>query len=141
MTMTITLTNGGTTLSLPPDLIWADELTWSAVAQSTERGIFGTLIIDAMARNGGRPITLQGDGDSAWIDRGTLRTLGAWAQTPGLRMALDVRGEVFSVVFDHGPEEETRAIAMSAVIDYSDKQDGDYYCSLVLRFIEASEVL
>ena len=117
--MTITLTNGGTTLLLPPDLIWADELTWSAVAQSTERGIFGTLIIDAMARNGGRPITLQGDGDSAWIDRGTLRTLGAWAQTPGLRMALDVRGEVFSVVFDHGPEEETRAIAMSAVIDYS----------------------
>ena len=139
--MTITLTNGGTTLSLPPDLIWADELTWSAVAQSTERGIFGTLIIDAMARNGGRPITLQGDGDSAWIDRGTLRTLGAWAQTPGLRMALDVRGEVFSVVFDHRPEEETRAIAMSAVIDYSDKQDGDYYCSLVLRFIEASETL
>ena len=139
--MTITLTNGGTTLSLPPDLIWADELTWSAVAQSTERGIFGTLIVDAMARNGGRPITLQGDGDSAWIDRGTLRTLGAWAQTPGLRMALDVRGEIFTVVFDHGPEEETRAIAMSAVIDYSDKQDGDYYCSLVLRFIEASEVL
>lgn len=139
--MTITLTNGGTTLSLPPDLIWADELTWSAVAQSTERGILGTLIIDAMARNGGRPITLQGDGDSAWIDRGTLRTLGAWAQTPGLRMALDVRGEVFTVVFDHGPEEETRAIAMSAVIDYSDKQDGDYYCSLVLRFIEASEIL
>ena len=139
--MTITLTNGGTTLSLPPDLIWADELTWSAVAQSTERGIFGTLIIDAMARNGGRPITLQGDGDSAWIDRGTLRTLGAWAQTPGLRMALDVRGEICSVIFDHGPEEETRAIAMSAVIDYSDKQDGDYYCSLVLRFIEASEVL
>ena len=139
--MTITLTNGGTTLSLPPDLIWADELTWSAVAQSTERGIFGTLIVDAMARNGGRPITLQGDGDSAWIDRGTLRTLGAWAQTPGLRMALDVRGEIFSVIFDHGPEEETRAIAMSAVIDYSDKQDGDYYCSLVLRFIEASEIL
>jgi hypothetical protein len=139
--MTITLTNGGTTLSLPPDLIWADELTWSAVAQSTERGIFGTLIVDAMARNGGRPITLQGDGDSAWIDRGTLRTLGAWAQTPGLRMALDVRGEIFSVIFDHGPEEETRAIAMSAVIDYSDKQDGDYYCSLVLRFIEASETL
>ena len=139
--MSITLTNGGTTLSLPPDLIWADELTWSAVSQSTERGIFVTLIVDAMNRNGGRPIILQGDGDSAWIDRGTLRTLGAWAQTPGLRMALDVRGEIFTVVFDHGPEEETRAIAMSAVIDYSDKQDGDYYCSLVLRFIEASETL
>lgn len=139
--MDITLTNGGVTVELPSDLIWSDELTWSAVAQSKERGIFGTLVIDAMARNGGRPITLQGDGDSAWITRGTLKALNAWARTPGLRMALDVRGEVFTVVFDHGEEEETRAMGMSAVIDYADKENGDYYCSLVLRFIEASEVL
>lgn len=139
--MSISLTNGATALQLPDDLIWTDELTWSAVAQSTERGIFGTLIIDAMARNGGRPITLQGDGDSAWIDRGTLRALKAWADVPGLRMALDVRGDQFTVVFDHGGEEASRAIAMAALIEYSDKNDDDYYCSLVLRFLEASETL
>lgn len=137
--MSITLTNAGTALSLPDDLIWTDELTWSAVAQKTERGIFGTLIIDAMARNGGHPITLQGDGDSAWITRGTLRQLKAWADVPGLRLQLNVRGELFVVVFDHGDAEETRSVAMQSVVEYADKEDGDYYCSLVLRFLEASE--
>lgn len=139
--MSITLDNAGTTIELPSDLIWTDELTWSAVSQKTERGIFGTLIIDAMQRNGGRPITLQGDGDSAWITRATLRTLYAWAAAPGLRMTLSILGQAFTVVFDHGDAEESRALAMSAVVEYSDKEDGDYYCSLVLRFIEASETL
>lgn len=136
--MTITLTNGSTTLDLPEDLIWSDELTWSAVSQKTERGIFGTLIVDAMARNGGRPITLQGGGNSAWVARGTLRALKAWSDVPGLRLILLIREVSFDVIFDHGDAEETRAMAMQAVIDYSDPEDGDYYCSLVLRFLEAS---
>ncbi|GKS96951.1 hypothetical protein [Acidovorax sp. SUPP2825] len=139
--MTITLTNESAVLVLPEDLIWSDELTWSAVAQKTERGIFGTLIIDAMARNGGRPITLQGDGDSAWIQLGTLRTLKAWSSVPGLRLTLGLRGEPFTVVFDHGDAEETKAMAMAAVIEYSDKENSDHYCSLVLRFLEASQTL
>lgn len=139
--MAITLTNAGVAIDLPPDLIWADELTWSAVSQSTERGIFGTFIIDAMERHGGRPITLQGDGNSAWIARLTLRTLHQWARVPGLRMTLDLRGEVFTVVFDHGSAEQTNALGMSSVINYADAEDGDYYCSLVLRFLEASEIL
>lgn len=139
--MTITLTKDSTALELPEDLIWTDELTWSAVAQSKERGIWGTLIVDAMARNGGRPITLVGDGDSAWITRGTLLTLNAWARIPGQRFTLQLLGQTFTVIFDHGTDEETRAMAMSAVIEYSDPEETDYYCSLTLRFIEASEIL
>lgn len=139
--MAITLINAGVAIDLPADLIWADELTWSAVSQSTERGIFGTLIIEVMERHGGRPITLQGEGNSAWIDRLTLLTLHQWARVPGLRMTLDLRGEVFTVVFDHGSEEQTKALGMSAVISYADAEPGDYYCSLALRFLEASEIL
>lgn len=139
--MSIFLTNGAQVLELPRDLIWVDELTWSKVAQKTERGIFGTLVIDAMARNGGQPITLQGDGNSAWISRATLRTLKAWSSVPGLRMTLRILAEEFEVVFDHGDAEQTRAMAMQSVIEYSDPEDSDYYCSLVLRFIEASETL
>ena len=52
--MTINFIKDGSALSLPQDLIWSDELTWSAVAQAKERGIWGTLIVDAMARNGGQ---------------------------------------------------------------------------------------
>lgn len=139
--MSISLTNGSQVLELPKDLIWVDELTWSGVTQKTERGIFGTLIIEAMARNGGRPITLQGDGNSAWISRAKLRTLKAWSSVPGLRMTLQILAEEFEVVFDHGDAEETRAMAMQSVIEFSDPEDDDYYCSLVLRFLEASEDL
>ena len=139
--MSIFLTNGAQVLELPRDLVWVDELTWSKVTQKTERGIFGTLVIDAMARNGGQPITLQGDGNSAWISRATLRTLKAWSSVPGLRMTLRILAEEFEVVFDHGDAEQTRAMAMQSVIEYSDPEDSDYYCSLVLRFIEASETL
>ncbi len=134
--MTITLTKDGATLPLPDDLIWTDELTWSAVAQSTERSITGALLVDAMARNGGRPITLAGEGNSAWILRSDLLTLKSWAALPGQQFTLTVRGEVFTVLFDHGTDEETRALAMSAVVDYSDPEATDYYCSLTLRFIE-----
>lgn len=134
--MTITLEKDGAVLALPPDLVWTDELTWSAVAQSTERSITGALLVDAMARNGGRPITLAGDVTSAWITRGDLITLKTWAAIPGQRFTLTVRGEVFTVLFDHGTDEETRALAMSAVVEYSDPEATDYYCSLTLRFIE-----
>lgn len=137
--MTITIAKDGVVLALPPDLVWTDELTWSAVSQSTERSITGALLVDAMARSGGRPITLAGDGNSAWIVRSALLTLKAWAAIPGQRFTLSVRGEVFTVIFDHGTEEETRALAMSAVVEYSDPKATDYYCRLTLRFLEASD--
>lgn len=139
--MDITLIKDGVALSLPQDLIWSDELTWSAVAQSKERGIWGTLIVDAMARNGGQPITLTGEGNSAWIERSALLTLTTWARIPGQRFTLELRGQTFTVIFDHGSDEETKAMAVSAVVEYSDPEETDYYCSLTLRFIEASEIL
>jgi len=123
------------TVALPPDLVWIDELTWAQVAQSTQRGIYGSLIVQAMQRNGGRFITLQGEGDSAWIARGVLRQLHQWAGVPGLVLQLKLRGEMFDVLFHHGDEEESRAFAMQALIEYSDKQDSDWYCALTLRFI------
>ncbi|CAN7170486.1 hypothetical protein LJR118_000296 [Acidovorax sp. LjRoot118] len=138
--MTITLTKGSDVLELPEDLLWSDEFSWSDVAQSADRGIEGHLILEAMVRSGGRPITLSGDGNSAWIQRSTLIALKAWAKVPLQLFELDLRGEVFTVVFDHGGEEETRAMAMSPVVDYSDMEDGDFYCSLMLRFLEANPI-
>ena len=135
----IILTSGGVALDLPPDLIWVDELTASNVVQRSKRSAFGTLIISAMQLQGGQRITLQGEGGSAWIERRALRQIKQWGSVPGLRLELDIRGEVFSVVFDHGDADETRALGMQSVIDFCDKQDDDYYGSLVLRFLEAGE--
>lgn len=137
MTMTITLANGATTLALPPDLIWVDRLTWSPVTQNTERSITGALIVDAAARVGGRSITLQGDGDSAWIALSMLQTLRTWSETPGLQMQLTWGLEpARTVIFDHGSDETSNAMAMQAVVAYSDPQGADYYCDLALRFLE-----
>ena len=135
----IILTSGGVALDLPPDLIWVDELTASNVVQRSKRSAFGTLIISAMQLQGGQRITLQGEGGSAWIERRALKQIKQWGNVPGLRLELDIRGETFSVVFDHGDADETRALGMQSVIDFSDKQDDDYYGSLVLRFLEAGE--
>jgi len=122
-------------ITLPADLVWVDELTWAQVAQSQARGISGSLIVEAMARTGGRTITLAGEGNSAWIRRGTLRQLHQWAAVPGLVLHLNLRGEAFNVLFDHGDQEDGRAFAMQALIEYSDKNDSDWYCALTLRFI------
>lgn len=135
----IILTSGGVALDLPPDLIWVDELTASNVVQRSKRSAFGTLIISAMQLQGGQRITLQGEGGSAWIERRALKQIKQWGNVPGLRLELDIRGETFSVVFDHGDADETRALGMQSVIDFCDKQDDDYYGSLVLRFLEAGE--
>ncbi len=135
----IILTSGGVALDLPPDLIWVDELTASNVVQRSKRSAFGTLIISAMQMQGGQRITLQGEGGSAWIERRALKQIKQWGSVPGLRLDLDIRGETFSVVFDHGDADETRALGMQSVIDFCDKQDDDYYGSLVLRFLEAGE--
>ena len=139
MSERIILTSGGVALDLPPDLIWVDELTASNVVQRSKRCAFGTLIISAMQLQGGQRITLQGEGGSAWIERRALKQIKQWGSVPGLRLELDIRGETFSVVFDHGDADETRALGMQSVIDFCDKQDDDYYGSLVLRFLEAGE--
>lgn len=133
--MSISLSLGAVVLALPDDLVWTDEFLWSSVSQSTERSVTGALLVDAMQRNGGRPITLEGGGDRAWISRADLRVLSGWAGLAGQVFTLSLRGESFDVIFDHGTDETTRAFAMSAVMDWSDMADGDYYCSLVLRFI------
>lgn len=134
--MTITLTKDATTLELPEDLFWIDEFSWSRVAQATERGTTGALLVDVAVRQGGRPITLQGEGNTAWITRADLKTLAAWSQLPGQQFALSLRGEAFTVIFDHGDGDTTNAIAQAAVVNFSDIGDGDFYCSLVLRFLE-----
>ena len=132
----ITLIRDGVALELPQDLFWDDELTWTSVAQATERSTTGALLVDVAVRQGGRPITLQGEGNSAWITRASLKTLAAWSQQPGHEFTLNLRGETFTVIFDHGTEETTNAINHAAVVRFSDMTNTDFYCSLVLRFLE-----
>ncbi|MCI5068418.1 hypothetical protein [Acidovorax sp.] len=135
--MAITLTKDSTILELPEDLLWVNEFRWSAVSQATERSLTGALLIDVTPRVGGRLITLAGGVDYAWFERSGLETLYAWAALPEQQFTLTHNGVARTVIFDHGTAEESNAIKqVEPVIDYSDPEPDDYYCSLELNFLE-----
>lgn len=133
--MAITLQKGADTIVLPPDLLWEDEFAWSPVAQGTERSVTGALLIDVSARQDGMPITLTGTERHAWLLRPEVQALRAWLALPGQVFTLTINGEAFTVLFDHGTDETSRAFVVAPVVDYSDPQDSHYYCSVTLRFI------
>ncbi|MCS4509134.1 hypothetical protein [Xylophilus ampelinus] len=130
--MSITLTYAGTTVPLPADLRWVNELEWQPVAQTAERSITGALVLDFLQLSGGRPITLQGGDDHAWDSRAAMLLLQAWASIAGAAFTLNLRGETFQVVFAR----EEAALAGVLVVDYCDPTDEHPYCSLALRFLE-----
>ncbi len=126
-----TLTHLTTTLALPADLLWVDEFTWRKVQQNEEYLLTGGLWLQAQGRLAGRPITLSGAPDAAWISRADLLTLLAWKDLPGQTFQLVVRGEASrTVVFD----QSAGALQAEPVVGFSDVDPGDFYGSLVLRF-------
>ncbi len=130
--MSNTLTKDGTTLVLPPDLLWVDEFAWKQVEQRTQYTITGALLVESTSRQAGRNITLAGDVDQAWMPRATLAALQAWCAIPAAAMSLVLRGEAArNVVWDHaaGP------IEASPVSRAPDVLPEDYY-RVTLHFIE-----
>ena len=129
--MTISLTNGSTTIDLPPDLVWPDEFTWQQVEQTAEYTTTGALVLDAFTKQAGRPITLQGSETFAWCQRGDLVTLRNWASQAGATFTLTLRGLARTVVFNH----DAGALEAEAILDYSDPIDDDPY-AITIRFLE-----
>ena len=109
----ITLTDGTSTITLPGALDWTDRYAWSAVGQSMTRGLTGKPIIQAAALVAGRPITLQGDTDRAWVDRSVCDALLAWADVPGKPLTLTLYGQTHAVYMRHhdAPAFEARPLA------------------------------
>lgn len=98
--MSITLTDGMQTVTLPNDLHWSDR-HWSAVSQSFTRGLTGKPIIMMAQRQYGRPITLQAPEDGGWMRLSEEAQILQWHNTPGQVLTLNYHGEVHSVQFRH----------------------------------------
>lgn len=130
--MAITLSDGSTVLELDPDLYWEDEFAWAAVEQAMERSLTGALIVHLGARQYGRPITLRNEDErSAWMTRADMAQLQAWADIPGKRLTLSLRGGSHWVLFRHhdgGPFEAR------PVVHYADPEPADWVLA-TLRFI------
>lgn len=117
-------------IQLPPDLIWVDEYGHTPVKQSIATAVNGSLIVEAAAQTKGRPITLHGGEDAAWIDRATLEQLRVKQYQPGLVMTLVHNGISYSVLFV-----QPGGIEAKPIIDFSNPSNDDWY-SLTLKLIE-----
>jgi hypothetical protein len=99
MATEITLTDGTTVIDLPFGLQWNDEFAWSPVEHSTDYSLIGNLVVQEGTRQDGRPITLYGGPDGAWITRATLQALYAMASVPYQTLTLALWDRTFNVMF------------------------------------------
>ncbi|MHA6833851.1 hypothetical protein [Ralstonia pseudosolanacearum] len=119
-------------LALPDDLLWADEHAWTPAVAAVSYLLTGALLVESAARQKGRPLTLVGAADMAWVTRATVNTLYAWAVNPGSRFELTLAdGRAYTVAFRH---HET-AIEAEPVTGFPARSEGDFY-RLTVRFME-----
>ncbi|ALF90945.1 hypothetical protein [Ralstonia solanacearum] len=119
-------------LVLPDDLLWADEHAWTPAVAAVSYLLTGALLVESAARQKGRPITLVGAADMAWVSRTSVNRLYAWAADPGRQFELTLTdGRTFTVAFRH---HET-AIEAEPVMGFPARRDTDFY-RLTLRLME-----
>lgn len=134
--MSQTLAAGTTTITLPDDLFWVDEYAWLPTMQQAEVAFDGSLIVEEWSQQAGRPVTLAGAVNYAWIDRGTLeslRVLAATARNSAMTLTL-TDGRALGVLFRHG---SPPAVDAAPIVPYTAAVPGDVY-SLTLRFLQVS---
>lgn len=126
----------GVALPLPDDLLWADEHAWSPAVASVSYLLTGALLVQSATRQAGRPITLVGPSDMAWVTRGAVATLHTWAAVPlaaaSGRFELTLRdARVFTVAFRHADT----AIDAEPVLGFPAQSDTDFY-RITLRLMQ-----
>ena len=126
----------GVILTLPDDLLWADEHTWSPAVVSVSYLLTGALLVQSALRQAGRPITLAGPLDMAWVTRGVVGTLYDWAAVPlgesaGRFELTLLDGRTFTFAFRHADA----AIEAEPVLGFPARSPDDKY-RLTLRLLE-----
>lgn len=129
--MSITL-NG---IALPSDLEWQDEFDWQPVASSSERSLTGKLLIEEAPLANGRPMTLYGGENAAWVTRSTLDQISALASTPAATMTLDYHGTPYTVMWRRS-EQPIEARQVMRLQNPGSEADHKY--TITLRLMEVA---
>ncbi|WP_247709250.1 hypothetical protein [Ralstonia solanacearum] len=66
-------------LALPDDLLWTDEHAWTPAVAAVSYLLTGAHLVESAARQKGRPITLVGAADMAWVSRASVTLTGCTA--------------------------------------------------------------
>lgn len=126
----------GATLALSDDLLWIDEHAWSPAVSTMSYLLNGALLVQSAVRQAGRPMTLVGAADMAWVTRAVVNTLHAWAALPlaastgSFELTL-MDARVFTVAFRHA---ET-AVEAEPVKGFPARSESDFY-RLTLRLLQ-----
>lgn len=115
-------------ISLPSDLDWQDEFDYSPVAQNAERSLSGKLAIEEATKIYGRPLTLVGGQNAAWVERSTVNSLYALL-TKNNEMTLQMHGIEYQVIWRHSDT----PIEAKPVVRVRNPQDTHKY-TITLRF-------
>ncbi|MFZ2452578.1 MAG: hypothetical protein WAW36_18885 [Methylovulum miyakonense] len=117
-------------IGLPDDLVWVDQYTWSPVKQALSIAVDGSLIIESAAQLAGRPMTLAGGQEHAWVTKATVDALQAKLYQPALEMELNWHGDMYNVIFT-----QPDGVAAQPIVDYADPADTDFY-AVTLKFLQ-----
>ena len=133
--MAITLSGVVTGITLPQGMIWSDEMDWTPVAMETTYSLTGALIFERTEKQAGRPITLTGGRNFAWISRANLLSLrGLLQQDEDLTLTLhDARSFTVRPAAD-----PLQAAALPIVLDSgpANPSSGAWYVLESLKLIE-----
>ncbi len=126
----------GVALPLPGDLLWRDEHAWSPAVASVSYLLTGALLVQSATRQAGRPITLAGPPDMAWVTRAMVTTLHDWAAAPlsastGRFELTLTDARVFTVAFRHADS----AVEAEPVLGFPARADTDFY-RITLRLMQ-----
>ena len=115
-----------------PGLVWLDEFGWTGVVSEVAPAINGTVIVQEAALSGGRPVTLQGDAETGWLQRSDLQALQATAAVPEATYGLSYNGNNYTVRWRH---EDGQVIAATPIVGRENAAAGDYYHQVTLKLI------
>lgn len=124
----------GTTLIELPDLVWQDEYQHSDIYQSTERSLSGALILSETTATGGRPITLAGGLNHAWLSKTAVDALQALIDQADTDLTLTLDDARVFVCRARRP----LPLVAKAVVPTSDPAPADDYFIEALNLIEVS---
>lgn len=123
-------------ITLPQGLRWADEFTWSPLTQATSYSLTGALLVEQAEKQAGRPITLVGGKDYAWLTRTEVGALKALLDA-GEEMTLTLHdARTFTVL--PADDEPLTVSALPIVKDSgaSNPSSGAWYVLESLKLIE-----
>lgn len=115
-----------------PDLLWSDRYSFTGVDSQVSKTLTGRTIVWEQETQG-RPITLIGGEDFAWILKEDLDALFEMSKVPNATYELNYENETYLVRFRN---EEQPAIEATQIISRPNEDHEDNYKNLVIKLME-----